>query len=326
MRRTGYLIVAAAACASPPQCSQSVPWCLVDPMLVIANAGAGGSEDGEDDPALAVLREAGEVEVVATEDTSDVERVLADRNGRTVVVLGGDGSLHAVVSVLYSRGWLDGTRVGLVPLGTGNDFARGLGIPLDSTAAARQLLSVPARHIDLVVDDEGGVVVNAVHVGVGVDAAEEATSLKPRFGRFGYVIGAVRTGLVTRGQYLRVEVDDDVVADGSARVLQVAIGNGRFAGGGVPLLPAAVADDGHVDVIVSFAQSTVRRLAYASRVRLGRHPDNHDVEAQRGRRVVVEAREGFRWNVDGEVEGPATRREWTVQPHAWTVLAPPSDR
>ena len=295
-------------------------------MLVITNVDAGSSAAGEEDPSLAVLRDAGEVEVVATMDSSDVERVLAARNGRTVVVLGGDGSLHAVVAVLYARGWLADTPVALVPVGTGNDFARGVGISLDSTAAAHQLLTVAPRRLDLVVDDEGGVVVNAVHVGVGVDAAEEATSLKPRFGRFGYLLGAIRTGLVSRGQYLRVVVDGEVVADGSARVLQVAIGNGRFVAGGVPLLPAAVADDGHVDVVVSFAQSTVRRLAYALRVRMGRHQGNRDVEPRRGRQVVIDAREGFRWNVDGEVQGPAARREWTVERRAWTVLAPPSDR
>ncbi|CAN5745090.1 lipid kinase [soil metagenome] len=295
-------------------------------MLVITNAGAGDAEAGAEAPALAVLGEAAELDAVATANLADIERALGDHDGRPVVVMGGDGTLHAVVSVLHARGLLADTPVALVPLGTGNDFARGLGIPLDSTEAARQLLSVRPRRLDLVVDDQGGVVVNAVHVGVGVEAAEEAHHLKPRYGRFGYVLGAVRTGFVTPGQHLRVVVDGQVVADGRTRVLQVAIGNGRFVAGGVPLLPAAVADDGRVDVVVSFALSTVRRFAYAVGAQLGRHPHHRDVVPRRGRHVLVEARRGFRWNVDGEVKGPELRREWWVQPQAWTVLAPPADR
>ncbi len=310
---------------SDPEGARPVAWPAVDPMLVITNVGAGGAQAGAEAPAIAVLREAAELDVVATEDRGDVERALADHDGRTVVVMGGDGTLHAVVSVLHASGRLASTPVALVPLGTGNDFARGLGIPLDSAAAARQLLAVRPRPLDLVLDDNGDVVVNAVHVGVGVDAAEEARELKPHYGRFGYVLGAVRTGFVSPGQQLRVVGDGEVLATGRAPVLQVAIGNGRFVAGGVPLLPAAVADDGHVDVVVSFAMSAVRRLAYALRVRLGQHPRNRDVEHRRVQRVVVEARQSFRWNVDGEVRGPAPRRAWQVEPRAWTFIAPESD-
>ncbi len=304
----------------------AVAWSLVDSMVVITNAGAGGAESGAEEPALALLSDAGPLDVVATATRDDIEQALSDHDGRTVVVMGGDGTMHAVVAVLLTSGRLADTPVALVPLGTGNDFARGLGIPLDSVEAAQQLLTVSPRPLDLVVDDEGGVVVNAVHVGVGVEAAVAAHGLKSRYGRFGYVLGAMRTGFVTPGLFLRVVVDGEVVTDGGVRVLQVAIGNGRFVAGGVPLLPAAVADDGRVDVVVSFAMSTPRRFVYALGARLGLHPGNPDVSTFRGSRVHVESANGFRWNADGEVRGPARRREWHVQPHAWTVLAPPPDR
>ena len=294
----------------------------MDRLLVVANAAAGGTHSAAVESAVAVLRTAADVEVADTEDVSDLVQVLAARDGRTVVVVGGDGSLHAVVAVLYERGWLDDTVVGLVPLGTGNDFARGAEIPLNPEEAARSLVEASPRRVDLVLDDRDRVVVNAVHVGVGVDAAEEARALKPRFGRFGYVLGAVRAGFRSPGRHLRIAVDGHVLANGRRYVLQVAVNNGRFVGGGTALAPDAVIDDGLADVLVSFAVSRPRRMAYALRVRLGQHPRSQDVVQVRGRDVVVEARRPFRWNVDGELEGPARRRGWRVQPGAWTMLLP----
>jgi len=290
-------------------------------ILAITNADAGGADERAAADAVEVLRTSAEVEVRGTTDAADLERVLASSDGRTVVVLGGDGSLHEVVTVLRARGWLADTVVGLVPLGTGNDFARGIGIPRAPADAARTLLTTAPRRLDLLVDDDGQVAVNAVHVGVGVDAAQEATQLKPRFGRLGYVLGASRAGFTSPGERLTVRVDGVVVADGRQRVLQVAVGNGRYVGGGVPLTPDAVADDGLVDVVVSFAVSKPRRAAYALRVRLGRHPRSHDVRQLRGREVVVEGR-AFRCNVDGELVGPTRHRTWRVEPDAWTMLAP----
>jgi hypothetical protein len=84
---------------------------------------------------------------------------------------------------LWRRGEAATTPVGLVPLGTGNDFARGVGIPLDHIEAARLVRTGRPRPVDLIVDDSGGVVVNAVHVGAGADAAVKARPLKRRLRR-----------------------------------------------------------------------------------------------------------------------------------------------
>jgi len=293
----------------------------VNRLLAVTNAAAGGGEAQAVEAALDVLRATSEVEVEPCTDVDDLPGILAGREGRLVVVFGGDGSLHSIVSVLVRENWLDDTVLALVPLGTGNDFARTLGLPLDATEAAEGIASAQERRIDLLVEDGGEVVVNAVHIGVGVDAADEAADLKPRYGRFGYVLGAARAGFVSKGLRLRVVVDDVVVATGAHHVFQVAVGNGRFVGGGTPIAPEADLSDGAVDVVLSYALAPAKRFAYALGVRLGRHGLRQDVQTHRGRTVTVTG-PPFRWNVDGELNGPDTRRSWTLRPGALRVLAP----
>ena len=110
-------------------------------------------------------------------------------------MVGGDGSLHAVVAALHRRHELASTVVGLIPLGTGNDFARGVGLPLDPEAAARVVVEGNIVPMDLIVDCLGGVVVNNVHIGVGALAAHNARPMKKVIGRLGYALGAVKAAI-----------------------------------------------------------------------------------------------------------------------------------
>ena len=73
----------------------------------------------------------------ATSQPGELDSVLHRAGSRRIVVAGGDGSMHAVIAALYRRHDLKAPCIGLLPLGTGNDFARGIGIPLDIEEAAR---------------------------------------------------------------------------------------------------------------------------------------------------------------------------------------------
>jgi diacylglycerol kinase family enzyme len=237
------------------------------------------------------------------------------------VIFGGDGSLHALVAALDDRGELANRPAGLIPLGTGNDFARTLGLPLDPEAAARVVLSGHRRTLDLLRDDRGGIVVNAVHLGVGAEASRQAAPLKPWLGRSAYAVGGVLAGLRVRGWQLRVTVDDERVADGGRRVLMVGIGNGVTIGGGTPLLPDARPGDGAVDVVVSFATGPFSRLRYANLLRSGSHLARRDVVHRHGTSVTVQG-DPVPVNADGELGGPHARYEWRLHPEAWHIIAP----
>jgi diacylglycerol kinase (ATP) len=291
-------------------------------MLVIANKEAGSTEPEAIERALEVLRAAAPTELVYCESRDHLQECLDARAGRPVVVIGGDGSLHTTVSALYARGELADCPVGLVPLGTGNDLARGLGLPLDAAEAAEVIRAGSLRTMDLIADDGGGVVVNAVHVGAGAEAAQAATPLKPRLGPLAFPLGAVLAGLRTKGWRLTVVVDGRTVARPRRKTLMVGLANApSIAGGTAQPSPEAIPHDGRIDIVVSHSVGRLARLGYALHLTRGRHTGRDDVVSLRGREVVVSGEEFF-INADGEVTGPRRHCSWRVVPGAWRMYLP----
>lgn len=289
-------------------------------LLVITNAAAGSAHQEAVDAAVETLSERADVEVAATTSPEDCDAAVARRGGRRLVVCGGDGSVHFIVTALHRAGEL-ADPLGLIPLGTGNDLARALGLPLDPREAAKVVLDGSPHQLDLLVDDGGGLVINAVHLGVGAEAARAAASLKPRLGRFAYVVGGVSAGATASGWRVAVRVDGRVLTDGRQKVLQVGIGLGRSVGGGSPLTPHSVLDDQLADVVVSEAVGPLARLGYGLRLRRGSHVERPDVHTARGKKVEAQG-ERFHYNADGEIHGPVERRVWTIQPEGWRLITP----
>ena len=180
-----------------------------------------------------MLRAATDVEVAATSNQGELDGVLHRRGGRQVVVAGGDGSLHAVVAALHRRHELADTVVGLVPLGTGNDFARGVGIPLDPEEAARLVVDGqrPARRPDRRLPRRGRRQQRARRRRRPGQPQRARTSRRCSAGS-ATSLGALKAAVKPPFVRLRIEVDDHVVADFAHPILMVAIGNGSRVGGG----------------------------------------------------------------------------------------------
>lgn len=297
-------------------------------VLALVNAAAGSTAEEAVAAAMVALRAGADVELVPTADLDELAAAVATRGDRRLVLLGGDGSMHALAQVLHDAGDLHRVGpVGLVPLGTGNDLARSLGIPLDPAQAATVALTGRGLPVEMMLDSDDRVVVNAVHAGAGAEAAQRAASVKPVLGRAAYPAGAVAEGLRTRGWHLRVTVDDAVLHDGDERVLMVALGLGTSIGGGALVAPHANPFDGVADVMVSLATGPVARVGYALAMRRGKHGDRDDVVTARGCEVTVESvdSEPFHTNADGELAGPFTTRSWRVVTDAWQLVVPDVD-
>lgn len=295
-------------------------------MLMITNATAGGSEQASIDAAVDILRAGGELDVESTDDADDLDRVLGGAGSRTIVVAGGDGSLHAVVASLHRRDDLAGRTLALLPLGTGNDFARALELPLEPEGAAAAIVSGRPRSMDILVDEDGEVVVNSVHVGASAQASRTGARWKKRLGPvglgiIGYPIGAAIAAVNPPSIRVRVEVDGELVADVDKRILMVAVGNGTSVGGGAELTPDADPGDGMADVVISFATGALARFGFAWHLHKAEHERRHDVLAMRARTVEVSGQE-FWISADGELSGPETAGSWQVQPNAYSMVVP----
>ena len=303
----------------------------MDPLLVISNADAGTADEESLAAALAVLRQHTDVEVQATSNPGELNSALHRAGSRRVVVAGGDGSIHAVVTTLYRRNDLKGSVLGILPLGTGNDFARANDIPLDVEEAARVLVDGAPRETDLVVDEVGEIVVNSVHAGAGAMASKRGARWKERLhkvgvgaanlGKLGYPIGAVSAWVKPPFIRVLVEVDGETVVDLDQPILMVAVGNGALVGGGTELTPHADPADGKVDVMVSRAIGPIARFGYGAQVAVGRHPERDDVIYLRGTTVTVSG-EAFWCSADGEIYGPERHRTWRVEPAAYSLVVP----
>lgn len=289
--------------------------------IAITNDNAGSTDEDAVATALGVLRSGFEVRVVSTASDAELDKELADED--IVIVMGGDGSLHAVVSSLARLDRLGAVTLGLIPLGTGNDFARSLGIPEDPADSAQLIIDGHHVAIDIVRDDAGGTVVNAVHLGAGAEAADRAETWKENLGTVGYAISALISAPDQKPLDVQVSVDGTALPAGNG-ILQVAINNGKYVGGGTALAPQADPGDGVLDVLVSYAVSATERVGYLKDLRAGTHIERDDVMTVRGSTVTVHG-EPFACSADGEIERDVTARTWTIEPAALTMFGPKSD-
>lgn len=293
----------------------------MDSLLAITNRTAGSADAETIDQLLTVLRKSWEVAAADTSSPEELAEALDEhRDVKVVAALGGDGSIHAVVAALYEAGRLPDTAVAVIPLGTGNDFARTLDLPEDPVAATEAVATGTVRPIDLVIDGRNEVVVNAAHVGLGAEAAAKARPYKKFLGPIGYAVGALISGFTTPGSDVRVEIDGEPL-EPRGKVAQVAVGNGRFVGGGAELLPDAIADDGLLDVAVSYASPMLARLRYAWTLLRGTHTETDLVVYRHARKVRVTGEE-LRCTSDGELTERLAEHSWEIKPGGLRMLLP----
>ncbi len=285
--------------------------------LLVSNSAAGSTTGQQVTRVAEVLRAGGDLVHARPTGPGELRSILRAFDGDRVVVAGGDGSLHLVVTLLDELGRLPATAVGLVPMGTGNDFAAGMGVPEDPVDAARAYLDGRPRRLDLLETDDGEVVVNAAHAGLGAVASDRAQAVKPIAGPLAYPLAALASGAAQEEYALEVTVDGAVVHDGPT--LLVLAANGPCLGGGTRLCVGADPADGLLDVLVIGELSTGARAGLAMDIQRGTHVERDDVHAYQGTRLRIRG-EAVDHSRDGELRHDLTDATYTMRSAAWDLL------
>ncbi len=295
-------------------------------ITIIVNPAAGTAQA----PELVVaaetrLREAGhQVTVEATAEAGDAERFASravQAGAGLVVAAGGDGTLNEIVNGMAAvAGGLEACALGVLPVGTGNDFARGVGVDGDPEAAVGRLLDGHERRVDLVQLDRR-VFLNASAGGFTAETSAQVTSeLKNAVGKVAYLIGGARALF----EYAPVAVH---IESGDYRVdtdMQLfAVCNGAYIGGGHQLAPTARPDDGRFEVCVVRASSTLEFLTLLPRLSSGDHVEDDDVIYFRAEEATLTFARPIKINTDGEVF-EASRCHYRIRPGALRFMAPPA--
>lgn len=252
------------------------------------------------------------LQIERTEFAGDARRLARDavRDGATLLaVAGGDGTISEAVNGLADVDSL-AAQLLVIPLGTGNDFARTLNLPRNDPAAAMMLLDEgQVRRLDLVrlkVEGEQAAagrtaLVNAATGGFSGSVHQHLDdSIKQQWGPLAYVRAALDAAADICSYRTRLVVDDEVV---EVPVCAVVVANGRFAGGGVELAPEADPRDHALDVLAVTAETFLDQVRVATEFAVGTHLRDPAVMFRRARRLRVESDPPMMFSSDGELIG-----------------------
>jgi diacylglycerol kinase (ATP) len=269
-------------------------------------------------PALEVLR-AGGVRVLEQPppDVGQLGAWILDHRGAAdlVVIGGGDGTLNAAAQALVEAG----LPLGILPLGTANDLARTLGIPLDPIGASRVIADGATHRIDLG-RVNGKHFFNVASLGLSVHVARElGVEIKRRWGVLGYPLTLWRA--LGQDQSFRAEIHCNAMRT-RVRTIQISVGNGRHYGGGMTIAADAAIDDGMLDVVSVAPQGLLELIVNLPAFRWGKHERApRMVRHWRCCEIEIRTVRSMPINTDGEVT-TATPAKFVVVPKAIEVYVP----
>lgn len=263
--------------------------------------------------------------VVLTESAGDAERLAREavRGGAELVVAaGGDGTLNEVVNGLSED--FAQAALGLLPFGTGNDFARSIGVPNDLEGALAVLAAKRFRPVDVAratFGETSRCFLNMSAGGFSGEVSERAHEAKERWGPLAYMRAAIGALPELRGFPTTITLNGAETLELDA--YNIVVSNGRYVASGIPASPKAVLDDGLLDVLIAPAATLPQLAVLVPMVLMGRHLESDLLLFRRATRVEIEGHPPMAFNVDGEMmgEGPA---RFEILPRALRVIVGPT--
>ncbi|BAY33541.1 diacylglycerol kinase catalytic region [Nostoc carneum NIES-2107] len=233
-----------------------------------------------------------------------------------VIIGGGDGTLNAAVDGLVDTQ----LPLGILPLGTANDLARTLGIPNSLSEACKIIAAGEQRRIDLGCVN-GKHFFNVASMGLSVKITERLTKeAKRRWGVFAYVATALQVIWESRPFSAEIRMNGESIR---VRTVQIAVGNGRYYGGGMAVVHDATIDDQRLDLYSLEIKNWWQIILLLPSMREGKHIKWREVRAYQGQEMEVYTRKPRPINTDGEIT-TYTPAHFRVIPKAVSVFVPPT--
>ena len=296
-----------------------------EPVSLLLNPVAGRGRAGRRLPRIERLfDEAGipyELSLSTAMGDIEAEAFARTTNGqRRIVVAGGDGSIHEAVNGIVRAG--GATHLGVIPTGTGNDFAKASGIPLDwrhaLAALCRRLADgEPASSIDVGRMNDR-YFANGAGVGFDAKVTRIARSYRVPLGDLVYLLAIFRgmaDGIATPALRIRT---DHFEWDGPVTLANVS--NGPWVGGMFHIAPMARNDDGALELLIADPVSRTRICSLLPGLMRGRHLNEPEITHASVKRLTIDAEKEVPSHLDGEVQAPATHFEIEVLPAALKLL------
>ncbi|MBU2531252.1 MAG: YegS/Rv2252/BmrU family lipid kinase [Alphaproteobacteria bacterium] len=231
-----------------------------------------------------------------------------------IFVAGGDGTINGLLATLVELS----TPVGVIPLGTANDFAKALAIPADPIEAVDALLAGEPHDVDVgLVNDLH--FINVASIGLGADVAREmATTEKGLFGILSYPLALIRAYRSARPIRVRMWLDGELRR---LRVLQLGVGNGHSHGGGIYVSETVSITDGLFDIYCVIPPSFWRLTFILHALMRAEHAREPSVMTFTASKIELRSSRKVDVNIDGEL-ATTTPASFRVKRSALTILAP----
>ena len=229
-----------------------------------------------------------------------IVREALERGATRIIAGGGDGTINAVADAILTSGeGKPDVTLGICPLGTANDFARGCELPADDLAECLRIgCERPGREIDVGVLN-GRHFLNVASLGFGAEiTATTPIALKQALGGAAYTLMGMVKALSLSPYEGRIIVPGEDPIEGS--ILFAAVGNNHYAGGGFDVAPLSAIDDGLLDLVALRADRGVQLTNIAQELKDPMNPDNVYVAYRQLAEFTIESGRKLHCNLDGE--------------------------
>lgn len=222
------------------------------------------------------------------------EEGLADY--QIIVAVGGDGTVNEVAKGIINKGR---GVLGIIPGGTGNDMARSLGISMDPKKAIEEILIGNRKMIDVGRINSSNFL-NIASVGFDAEVVDNNRKIRKKIkGSISYAISVVYTIFQFKSKPVSIEIDGEKRDE---NILLLAVGNGKYYGGGIKILPHAELDDGYLHICLVADISKLKLLLLFPSVFKGNHlKHKKHVRTYRARSVLIRSEKDLPLNIDGDV-------------------------